>query len=305
MYMRFFCSKIAVVRLSLVALVFVIVHCALCAQGPLDGYLKGKGVLDLAPSFSFLSGNTFVGAADDRYDLPWRGSMLGLFGEYGLSERLDIVATGAYIFTADNSGLQDGSLHVKYRSFYREREKGERIGVLLATGVQFPLARYEILNAGALGQRALVAPIALMGQWETAPGIFFHVQAAYNHRFDRLREEDIAVVRRQRPNYEPVAPASFYTALFRVGFPARRFYTDAWIQIQHTPGGADYAPNVSDLPQAYGVSFTQIGGVLYYSENGSNGFLVSFGKIIDGRNVNLMGRVTLGAVFKIRGRSSG
>ncbi|MFN4079893.1 MAG: hypothetical protein ACK4NS_03240 [Saprospiraceae bacterium] len=287
-------------RLSLALTVFTATHHGIRAQGPLDGYLKGKGVLDLAPSFSFMSANTFAGVADARYDLPWRGSMLGLFGEYGLSERVDVVATGAYIFTAENNGLQDGSLHVKYRPFYRERENGERIGVLLATGLQFPLTRYEIINAGALGQRALIVPLALMGQWETAPGVFFHLQAAYNHRIDRLQEMDIAAVRQQRPDFQPVEPASFYTALFRVGFPARRFYTDAWVQFQHTPGGADYAPSVPDLPQSYGVSFTQIGGVLYYSENGKNGFLVSFGKIIDGRNVNLMGRITLGAVFKLQ-----
>lgn len=214
-------------RLGLALAAFTATDRGVHAQGPLDGYLKGRGVLDLAPSFSFMSGNTFMGVADARYDLPWRGSMLGLFGEYGLSERVDIVATGAYIFTSENSGLQDGSLHVKYRPFYRERDNGERIGVLLATGLQFPLARYEIINAGALGQRALTVPLALMGQWETVPGVFFHLQAAYHHRLDRLQEMDVSAIRQQRPDFQPVEPASFYTALFKVGFPARRFYTDA------------------------------------------------------------------------------
>jgi hypothetical protein len=71
------------------------------------------------------------------------------------------------------------------------------------------------------------------------------------------------------------------------------------VERQHTSGGADYVENVVDLPQAYGVSYTQIGGTVFYAERGRNGVYLSSGYILGGRNVSRILRVTLGAVIKI------
>lgn len=269
------------------------------AQGPLDGYLKGKGVLDLAPSFSVNSAKNFNGAGGQVYDVGYKGSMLSLFAEYGWGEKIDLVATGSYVFTSSKNGLQDGALLVKYRPVYRQMGRAGKLGLLLGTGLGFPLANYEPTATGALGQKAVIAPLRLIVQWETPLGVFFNLTGGYNWRFDRLREADIAAVRKMRPGYEPVQPSSFATALFKIGFPAARYYLDAWVEGQFTRGGADYVPAVADLPQSFGVSYTQAGGTLYYSENGKSGFYFSTGYIFSGRNTGRILRVTGGMVFKI------
>jgi len=271
----------------------------LLAQGPLDGYLKGKGVLDLAPSFSINTAKRFDGAGGQVYDVGYKGNMLSLFAEYGLSEKIDLVATGAYVFTSTKNGLQDGALLVKYRPVYQEMGGAGKLGLLLGSGLGFPLTNYEPTATGALGQKALIAPLRLIVQWETPLGIFLNLTGGYNWRFDRLREADIAAVRKTRPDYQPVQPSNFATALFKIGFPTARYYLDAWVEGQYTRGGADYLPEVADLPQSFGVSYTQAGGTVYYSENGKSGFYLSTGYIFGGRNTGRILRVTGGMVFKI------
>ena len=271
----------------------------LFAQGPLDGYLKGKGVLDLAPSFSVNSAKRFEGADGQLYDVGYKGSMLSLFAEYGLGERIDLVATAAYVFTSRQSGLQDGAVLLKYRPVYRRMGQAGKLGLLLGSGLGFPLTNYKPAATAALGQKALIVPARLIVQWETPLGLFFNLGGGYNWRFDRLRDEDIAVVRKLRPDYQPVQPANFATMLFKIGFPAKRYYLDAWVEWQHTRGGADYVPEAPDLPQSFGVSYTQAGGTLYYSENGKNGFYLSTGYIFGGRNTSRILRVTAGMVLKL------
>lgn len=269
------------------------------AQGPLDGYLKGKGVLDLAPSFSFNTADKFEGAGGQTYDEVYKGQMLSLFAEYGLTEKFDLVATAAAVFTPLQSGLQDAGLFVKYRPIYAPLGKAGKLGVLFGTGAAFPLSDYEPSVTGALGQRAVTVPAKIILQWETPLGLFLNLTGGYNFRLDELKDADIAVIRQQRPDYEPVDPQNFTTFLLKLGFPARHFYLDGWAEWQHTPGGADYVQNVPDLPQAYGVSYTQIGGTAYYSDNGRTGFYVSGGYILNGRNTSRIQRITFGMVLKL------
>lgn len=272
---------------------------AAMAQGPLDGYMKGKGVLDLAPSFSLNSAEKFEGAGGQTYDEPYKGQMLSLFAEYGLSEKFDLVATAAAVFTPLQSGLQDGGLYVKYRPLYAPLGKAGKLGVLFGTGATFPLSDYNLSVTGALGQKAITVPARLILQWETPLGLFFNLSGGYNFRLDHLKETDIAFIRQQRPDYDPLEPQNFTTILVKAGFPARHFYLDGWAEWQHTNGGMDYVQNVPDLPQAYGVSYTQVGGTAYFSDSGRTGFYLSGGYILQGRNTSRIFRITFGMVFKL------
>jgi len=272
----------------------VLVH----AQGPLDGYLKGKGVLDFAPSFSLNSAKKFDGASGQVYDEPFKGQTLSLFAEYGLTEKFDLVATAAAVFTPLQSGLQDGGLFVKYRPVYASMGKAGRLGVIMGTGAGFPIGNYAPTATGALGQRAVTVPARLILQWDSPIGLFLNVTGGYHFRLDDLKARDIDLIRQQRPEYEPIAPRDFTTMLLKVGFPAQNFYLDGWVEWQYTNGGADYVQNMPDLAQAYGVSYTQMGGTAYYSDNGRTGFFLSGGYILGGRNTSRIQRITFGMVFK-------
>ncbi|MBK8922838.1 MAG: hypothetical protein IPM81_15235 [Saprospirales bacterium] len=271
---------------------------ALSGQGPLDGFLKGKGALDLAPSISFNSARNFAGAGGRTFPIAYKGSMISLFAEYGLSRRVDLVATAAYVFTSNRSGLQDGGIFLKYRPLRLALNGAGQIDLLLGSGLGFPLANYAPAESGALGQKALILPARILVQWQTPPGFFFLLAGGYNVRFDRLRENDVAAIRKLRPDYTPTQPANFSSLLLKAGFPTARYYLDAWLEWQHTRTGSDFLPGQPDLPQSFGVSYTQAGGTLFYSETGKNGFFISGGYIFSGRNANRLLRLTAGMVFK-------
>jgi len=269
------------------------------AQGPFDGYLKGKRKLDIAPSFSNNSSKKYQGAQGQIYDIGYRGSLLSIFAEYGLTENLDLIGMGSYIFTPTQDGLQDGGLFAKYR-FWKTNPNGKyRLHALFGSGLGFPLSDYESTANGALGTKAIAVPASLILQLETPSGFFVNLTSGYNWRLDRASEADIAAVRKQRPDYQPPVPANYATFLIKIGFPAAWYYLDAWFEWRNTQGGADYLPDVPDLPQMYGVSYRQIGGTAYYSENRKTGFYVSSGYILGGRNVSRIFRITGGLVFKI------
>ncbi|MBK8557837.1 MAG: hypothetical protein IPL65_19755 [Lewinellaceae bacterium] len=285
-------------RLTFIVLCLLI-PAASPAQGPIDGYLKGKGVLDIVPSFSFLSANTLLGAGQQTFNVPYKGNLLSVFAEYGISKKLDAVATIPYVFTSTQSGFQDGGIYLKYRPVYASLKNGSKLGILAGAGYSFPLSQYQPIAEGALGQRAQVLPLRAIFQWETPLGLFCNFTAGYHVRLDELSTADVALIRQQRPDYQAISPPDFSTLLFKIGFPAAHFYTDAWLERQVTRGGNNYTPGLADLPQAFGVDYTQIGGTLFYTENGKNGFILSGSYILNGRNVSKVLRITVGAVLKI------
>lgn len=281
------------------ALAFLLLPVTTLAQGPLDGYLKGKGVLDLSPSFSFHSASTLDGVNGQSFDAPYQGQSLSLFSAYGITRQLDVVATAAAVFTPTQSGLQDAGVFLKFRPVYKTLGKAGKIGVLFGSGLTFPLTDYEPTAVGAIGQKAITVPLKGIIQWETPLGLFLNVTGGYHIRLDELSDQDVAALQQQRPDYQAIDPEDFRTLLVKIGFPARHFYLDAWTEWQYTRGGTDYVPNLPDLAQAFGVSYTQVGGTAFYSDNGKTGFFCSAGYILGGRNVSRVRRVTFGAVLKL------
>lgn len=268
------------------------------AQGPLDGYMKGAKNLDIALSFSGMKAQQFNGANGSVFDLPYRGSLINFFAEYGVTDRLDVVVSVPYVYTVQNSGLQDGGLYIKYRPLRLALGGAGYLNAIGGVGSSFPLSDYAPVTAGALGQKAVVVPVRAIVQFESKPGVFLNLTGGYNWRLDEISERDLSVILQQRPDYQVVRPKSYATFLAKIGLPAAHYYLDAWIERQVTQGGADFVPDVPDLPQAYGVSYWQFGGTAYYSDNGKTGFYVSFGKILSGRNVSQIFRLTGGIVLK-------
>jgi hypothetical protein len=293
-----FILKTVLMRFLYIFCLFFVIQ-GLVAQGPIDGYLKGKGNVDIAVSFSRNTAKTFLGADNQVYNEAFKGSLVSVFAEYGLTNQLDIVATLPYTFTSEQSGLQDGSLHLKFRPFQFKPKQGGAFHIITAAGISGPLSQYRPLAAGAIGQRAVIFQPKLVLQWETAIGPFFNLTCGYHLRFDELKETDIRAIQVLRPDYSPSSPKDYTSLLFKVGLPAQHYYLDAWVERQITNGGSNYAPMVPDLPQAYGVTYTQIGGTAYYSDSGKNGVYLSSGYLLHGRNVSKIFRITLGVVIKL------
>ncbi len=284
--------------LAALLLKFVVCFSLARAQGPLDGYMKGAKHLDVAISYSGMQAEQFSGANGSVFNLPYRGSLLSFFAEYGVTDWLDVVVSVPYVYTNQNSGLQDGGLYLKYRPLRVALGDAGYFNGIVGMGSSFPLSDYAPVTVGALGQKSVVIPVRALFQFESKFGIFINLTGGYNWRLDEISERDLSVILQQRPDYQVVKPKSYATFIAKIGLPAAHYYLDAWIERQVTQGGADFVPDVPDLPQAYGVSYWQFGGTAYYSDNGKTGFYVSFGKISSGRNVSRIFRLTGGIVLK-------
>jgi len=286
--------------------VILLIFCSLLSgslfsQGPIDGYLKAKGEADVAFGFSATGADAFIGGDGTEHDLPFSGSLLSAFGIYGINDKLNFIANIPLVITSAASGLQDGGFYLKglVNRWEIGANKEKSFDLLGAFGVSVPLSQYEVVAAGAIGQRAKVVQPRLVAQYNQ-PGFFASTVLGYNYRFDELDLENLREIQRTRPGYQPDQPQDFVTGLFRVGIPTSKFYADAWIEVQRTLGGSDFIPNVEELPQAYRVNYQQIGGTAYYSEGPKWGFAASGAAFLGGENTSRLWRVSGTLIYKVR-----
>lgn len=277
------------------------------AQGPVDGYLKGESELDLALGFSATGADVFHGGGGEEFrGFPFRGQLLSAFLAYGVTDGLDLVASVPYVITDASSGLQDGAFFVKGRLLrvpVGERRDGgaleQNVDILGALGASVPLSDYEVVAAGAIGQRARVVQPRLVAQYNR-PGFFASTVLGYNYRFDELDAGRLAEIQRTRPAYLPAQPKDYLTALLRAGVPTSRLYVDGWVEFQQTLGGADFVPDVEELVQPYDVDYAQVGGTVYYSEGPRLGVAASGATFLYARNASRLWRASLTLVIKVR-----
>lgn len=285
-------------------LLFVIMLSAsgfLFGQGAIDGYLKAKGEADIAVGLSATGADVFIGGDGTEHNFPFRGQLVSVFGIYGINDKLNLIANIPLVITSATSGLQDGGFYLKglAKRWTMGQNQEKSLDLLGAFGVSVPLSQYEVVAAGAIGQRAKVLQPRLVAQYNQ-PGFFASTVLGYNYRFDELDLDVLREIQRSRPGYQPEQPQDFLTGLLRVGIPTSRFYADAWLEVQHTLGGSDFIPDVEELPQAYRVNYQQVGGTVYYSEGPTWGFAASGAAFLGGENTSRLWRVSGTLIYKIR-----
>ncbi len=272
------------------------------AQGPIDGYVKKKGELDLALGLSATGATKFIDGEGEVIPQGFRAQLIGLFGAFGVTDRINVVASVPYVVTDATAGLQDGAVFAKGLFWRKPFRSGDRqIGTLDfigALGVQVPLSDYEVVANGAIGQRAKVVQPRLLAQWN-GTGYFLNALAGYNYRFDALDEVALARIQRTRPGYRPQQPYDNVNILVRAGYPGRRFYVDAWLELQRTLGGGNFTADLEELAQAYDVDYQQAGGTVYYSESDHWGFAASGARVLGGKNTSEFWRLTGTLVYKL------
>lgn len=273
----------------------------LYSQGPIDGYLKSKGEADIAIGISSSGADIFLGGDGTEFDQPFSGQLISAFGIYGVNDKLNVILSIPYVITNSTSGFQDGGLFVKGLlkrwKFGENQEKS--FDFLGSFGVSVPLSQYEVVAAGAIGQRAQVLQPRLVGQYNQ-PGFFASTVLGFNYRFDELDRNMLEEIQRTRPAYQPEQPKDYVTGLFRIGFPSERFYADVWVEVQRTLGGSDFTPNVEELVQSYRVDYQQIGGTVFYSEGPKWGFAASGALFLGGENTSELWRLSGTLIYKIR-----
>lgn len=275
-------------RISLLLLLWLTIalfHLSAFAQGPIDGYMKGKKNLDIALSYTYSASDNYNDGEGNELDLEYKAHMASLFAEYGISDKVGAVMTLPYVVGQGERNFQDMGLFVKYRPFYKSLSDKNKIGLILSTGYSFPVSNYQPDVTGALGQRAKVIPLKAIAQAEFDKGIFVNLTGAYHARLDRVSDETLETVQATNPGFNETKPGNYATLMLKGGMAMRYIYFDLFAEYQKTFGGVDYEDSVVKPAQLYAVDYLKIGGVFYYAMDEHAGFALNASYIPFGRNI--------------------
>lgn len=239
------------------------------AQGPIDGFFKGKGNADFAIGLGINRSNQYTGQIDSIYDQSYGAEQIGVFGQYGITDNLDAVLSVPFVFGESENKFQDLGLHLKYRPFNREWANNEFTSIV-SGGISFPASDYQADVSGALGRREKKIPFRLINQIKFSSGLFLNLTAAYFIRFDRVDETVLSDYQSINPAFEIQQPSGNYSLLLRGGWASSHNFIELFAEYQNTLGGIDFVSGITQPIQLYEVDFLKIGGTYYYggTDNG-------------------------------------
>lgn len=280
-------------------LTIFLLHLSAFAQGPIDGYLKGKKVLDIALSYTYSTSDNYNDGEGNELDLEYKAHMASLFAEYGISNRIDAVLTLPYVVGQGEHNFQDMGLFVKYRPFYKPVMEKYKLGFILSTGYSFPVSNYQPDVTGALGQRAKVIPLKAIAQMEFDKGIFVNFTGAYHVRLDKVSEETIEDVQATNSGFTETKPGNYATIMLKGGMAMQYSYFDLFAEYQKSFGGVDYEDSVVKPSQLYAVDYLKIGGVFYYAMDDHAGIALNASYIPYGRNIGNIFSISASLIVKV------
>tara|TARA_B100000508_G_C11465742_1_gene282302 strand:- start:7995 stop:8867 length:873 start_codon:yes stop_codon:yes gene_type:complete len=268
-------------------------------QGPIDGFMKGKGNADIAIGMGINRSSSYTGATDSIYDLSYGAEQLSFFGQYGFTDKLDAVLSVPFVFGASENKLQDLGLHLKYRPLHKTWNNHEW-STLISGGISFPASNYEADVSGALGRREKKLPFRLISQFKTSNGFFINFTGAYFVRFDKVSEEQLSEYQQIVPSFDPQQPSDNYSLMLRFGWAGAHNFFEAFAEYQNTIDGIDFKRGISQPIQLYEVDFLKIGGTYYYGGK-DNGVAANFA-FIPGLRRNIGNIIFAGVSFILKYR---
>ena len=248
------------------------------SQGRVDGFLKVKGNLDAAFSFS-REENTSYFAGREKINFSRRTKSYNSFLAYGITNNFDVNLSLPYVdVNGVEKDFQDYSIFLKYKIHSFSIQK-INIDVILAGGFSNNFSEYQVNGGNAIGQQAKAFDFRPVFQLNLGGGFFTTLQGGYTYRLD------------------PVPSSIPFT--IKVGLAKAKYYLDVWYDFQHGIDGFDYRgtpapPSFREL----GVSYNKVGGTFYVPLLKRLGAFVGAGYTISGRNIPHGLGINAGIVLK-------
>lgn len=272
----------------------------LIGQSHINGFFNSKGKGSVALSYHTEHyDNVFLVPLEVK-GVPVfndvRLNSVSLYAQYALSDRLELSAGLPYIsarghasqatldelgFENERSGIQDVSLHLKYRPL--ELMLGDnRIGFLIAAGLRTPAGNYRadegLQSILAIGNRATAINAIGGAHFQTRFGLFATAQVGYSLRSGEVPNALIGEI--------------------KAGYAGRFVYVDAWYAGQTSYGGVNIlGEGFTGFFPATDVTFNRAGINLYAPIAGGFGLSAGFSKYLNGRNIGESTGYSLGLAY--------
>ncbi len=256
------------------------------AQPTVDGFMKGKGNLDLVGGLTFDTFSKFH-AAGSLISLGRTTTSASVFASAGITNWLDVQVNLPYVMTASNwSNLQDVSVFAKGKFLNKSLKKGT-FSALIVGGFSTPITNYPTQGLNAIGQQATATAAAaaaaarLVMQYFANNGWFGMIQGGFTSRSNPT-------------------PASIPVAV-KIGKAANNYYFDIYYDIQNAKGGSDYRAGKNRAFTTLGVSYHKLGGTFYKPFNeGKMGVAFGAYSVLAGRTVGQSFGGSTAFIYKIK-----
>ena len=239
------------------------------SQGPVDGFFKGQGNADIAVGFGINQSSKYNGSPDSLYNLPYSAQQFNIFGQYGITDNLDVIGSLPFVFGKSENKFQDLGLHLKYRPVNKSWNNNNW-SLIFSSGFTFPASNYEADVSGALGRREKKIPFRFINQLKLKNGLFFNITGAYFLRIDKISNIKLSNYKETEPSFNIQQPSDHCSIMTRLGWATTHHFVEVYALYQNTLGGIDYRFGIEQPIQLYEVDFLKVGGTYYYGgkENG-------------------------------------
>lgn len=274
------------------------VSCTLSAQSMVDGFMRGKGNLNTAVSYSFESYDSYY-IGDSIVSNPNLGTIstqsIGVYVAGGITDYLDVVVSLPYVsakadqgYWSSQRGFQDLSIYVKGRALKKDFGTIGELSVMAAAGLSVPISDYIPNAPVAIGHHSTNFDGRLILQHRLPVGVFVMAQGGYIKKNNVTLDTEVEV---------SVPDAWDYVA--KVGGTYKIFYADAWINIRDARSGTNIGQGVPFPSNA--ISYTRVGFNLYSGIPVIKNFGVSFsmGFTLSGENVGKATRYSGALIYNV------
>jgi hypothetical protein len=288
---------------------------ALLAAGPVAAQTIEDGMF--MPRRLFCTGVVYTHDSWERY---WEGTLerangnigtvttqsVAYMGTYGVTDRLNVIASLPYVWTnasegvlAGMDGVQDVTLGVKYNLLQTGFTDAGELRTIVVASAAAPATDYVAdflpMSIG-LGSRRVSGRVTL--DFRAKQGWFVNGSGAYTWR-DNVSLDRVAYFTSGRLHHsDEVAMPDVFDYTLSAGYRRGvRWHVPISFTRQYTRGGADIRrqdmPFVSDR-----MNFTRVdGAVMYWLPGPSLGFKVGAARVLDGRNVGKSTSLSAGLLY--------
>jgi hypothetical protein len=285
-------------KIIITYLLFTVMCFAVQGQSMIDGFMRGKGNLTTALSYSTEKYDTYY-VRDSAVSNPNLGTITtnsaNLFAAFGVTNYLDVVVGIPYVsanstagYWSKQTGLQDFSIYVKARAYHKDFGKLGSLSGMAAAGYIFPASDYIPDAPVAIGHQSKNMEGRLLLQYRLPMGFFVMAQGGY------IKRGNITIDR----GYEVSVPDA-WDYILKVGGTYKFLYADAWLNIQKARSGTNIGAGVPFPTNA--LSYQRAGFTLYSSIPPIKNFGVSIGAsfTLSGENVGKATRYSAALVYNV------
>lgn len=280
---------------------------AVSAQSPNDGLMMPRK-----------NWCTLLQYAHTNWDEYWEGekkrsnSNLGTFTaqnvmlmtNYGISDRLNVMAALPYIWTDSDSylegqrGIQDFNIWLKYQVWSKKWGNGSEFKAQATGGLSAPLSKYENdFLPFSIGLRSKTASLRAILNFTHHSGLYTTVQGghAWRSNVDVHRDSYLFNDELIYDNEMPVP--NVFDASARLGYIKKRIQAEVWYEYGTGLTGDDIRYN--EAPQATNKMQAAAAGVFgkYYVLANKLAVQASYSQVLSGRNVGQGSTLSAGATY--------